>query len=269
MGPEGSLLMVRLAASLVVVSLALVCNACSQQAPEATAGANPPAVAAKPAAMSEQAFRDGMQVADVRQVVYKDENGSVISFDTFIASVSAGRSFAKVVEGDKSLAEFTINPPEAKPPATQHENAALTIPVASEMPEIKGSDISGNLHALKNGEHYTLLSFFFHDCVPCIQEIPQLNALSARAKQVRLVAVTFDDRATAERFVRERGLKLPVVAGEQEYIEALGIKTFPTLVLVSPDGRLVGSRTSYRAAANEEAGLKELEDWLSSFGVKS
>jgi thiol-disulfide isomerase/thioredoxin len=261
--------MARLTASLVVVLLALICNSCSQQAPEAAADANPPAEAAKPAAMSEESFREGMQVAEVKKVVYKDENGSVVSFDNFIASVSAGRSFAKIVEGDKSLAEFTINPPEARAPATHQENAALAIPVASEMPEIPSSDISGNLHALKNGEHYTLLSFFFHDCVPCIQEIPQLNALSVRAKQVQLVAVTFEDKAVAQRFIRERGLKLPVVAGEQEYIDALGIKTYPTLVLISPDGRLVGSRTSYKPAANEEAGVKELEDWLSSFGVKS
>jgi thiol-disulfide isomerase/thioredoxin len=265
--------MARLTASLVVISFALICSACRQQSPEAVADANPPAAAAKPAAakpaMSEKAFREGMQVTDVKELVFKDENGSVISFDVFIGAISAGRSFAKVVEGDKSLAEFTINPPEAKAPVTQKKNAALAIPVASEMPEIGSSDISGNLHALKNGEHYTLLSFFFHDCVPCIQEIPQLNALSARAKQVQLVAVTFDDKATAERFVRERGLKLPVVAGEQDYIDALGIKTYPTLVLVSPDGGLVGSRTSYQPAENEEAGVKELEDWLSSFGVQS
>lgn len=261
--------MARLTAPLVLVSLALICNACNRAAPEADADAKPPAAAAKPAAMSEKTFREGMQVADVKELVFKDENGSVISFDTFIAAVSAGRSFAKLVEGDKSMAEFTINPPEAKAPVAQKKHAALTIPVASEMPEIKSSDIAGNLHALNNGEHYTLLSFFFHDCVPCIQEIPQLNALSARAKQVQLVAVTFDDKATAERFVRERGLKLPVVADEQGYIDALGIKTYPTLVLVSPDGRLVGSRTSYQPAENEEAGVKELEDWLSSFGVKS
>jgi thiol-disulfide isomerase/thioredoxin len=261
--------MTRLNASLVLVSLALVCNACSQPAPEAAADAKPLTAAAKPAAMSEATFREGMQVADAKQVVYKDENGSVISFDKFIASVNAGHSFAKMVEGDKSLAEFTINPPEAKAPVTQQKVAALTIPVASEMPELKSSDISGKLHPLNNGEHYTLLSFFFHDCVPCIQEIPQLNALSARVKRVQLVSVTFDDKAIAERFVRERGLKLPVVAGEQAYIDALGIKTYPTLVLVSPDGRLVGSRTSYQPTANEEAGLKELEDWLSSFGVKS
>ena len=261
--------MAQLIASLVLVSLALSCSACSQQASESVTDAKPPAAAAKPAAISEQTFRDGMQVVDVKQVVYKDENGSVISFDNFIASVSTGRSFAKVMEGDKSLAEFTINPPEAKAPTTQHKNTALSIPVASEMPELKSSDISGHLYSLKNGEHYTLLSFFFHDCVPCIQEIPQLNALHSRAKHVQLVSVTFDDKATAERFVRERGLKLPVVAAEQEYIDALGIKIYPTLVLVSPDGRLVGSRTSYQPTADEQAGLKELKEWLSSLGVKS
>ena len=219
--------MARLAASLVLVSLALICNACNQQAPEAVAGAKPPGVAAKPAAISEQTFREGMQVGEAKQVVYKDENGSVISFDNFIATVSAGRSFAKVVEGDKSLAEFTINPPEAKAPATQPKNGALTIPVASEMPELKSRDISGHLHSLKNGEHYTLLSFFFHDCVPCIQEIPQLNALRSRAKHVQLVSVTFDDKATAERFVRERGLSCRWWQGSKSTSTRWGSRSIP------------------------------------------
>lgn len=186
----------------------------------------------------------------------------------FSSSVRAGRSFGKVVEADKSLAEVSIEPIKSTAADERPKNSTLSVPVASEIPLLKARDIYGNLHQLNNSQQYTLLSFFFSDCVPCIQEVPQLNSLQAGAKNLRLVSVTFDDKATAERFARERGLKLPIVADSQEYIDALGIKTYPTLVLVSPEGRLVGARTSYVPPANEDEGVRELEEWLFSFGVK-
>ena len=259
----------RLAALLLLATLGLSGSGCDRRVAEEVVDAKPPAVAAKPPSISEQTFRSGMQLDEVKSVVYKDENGSVISFDEFISSVRAGRSFGKVVEADKSLAEVSIDAVKAAGPNEQPKNSALNVPVGSEMPLLKAMDISGNTHQLNNGQHYTLLSFFFSDCVPCIQEIPQLNSLQASVKNIRLVSVTFDDKATAERFARERGLELPIVAGSQDYIDALGIKTYPTLVLVSPEGRLVGARTSYVPPTNEKAGVKELEEWLSSFGVKS
>lgn len=259
----------RLAALLLLATLGLLGSGCDRRVAEEVVDAKPPLVAAKPPAISEQTFRSGMQMDEVKKVVYKDENGAVISFDEFISSVSAGRSFGKVIEADKSLAVVSIDPVKAASSHEQPKNSALSVPVASEMPLLKAKDISGNTHQLNNGKNYTLLSFFFSDCVPCIKEVPQLNALQASAKNLRLVSVTFDNKATAERFARERGLKLPIVADSQDYISSLGIKAYPTLVLVSPDGRLVGARTSYVPPANEKAGVKELEEWLASFGVKS
>lgn len=197
----------KLTALLLLATLGLFCSGCDRQAADQI-DAKSPAAAAQPPAISEQTFRSGMQIEDVKRVVYKDENGSVISFDEFISSVRAGRSFGKVVEADKSLAEVSIDPIESAGADEQPKNSALSVPVASEMPLLKTRDISGNLYQLNNGQHYTLLSFFFSDCVPCIQEVPHA------------------------------------------------------------EGRLVGARTSYVPPANEEEGVRELVEWLSSFGVK-
>lgn len=261
--------MPKFASTLVIAALACFGSACDQQPQRAVTAEKTPGAPAQAPALTEHKFRSGMLIEDVKNVVYRDENGADISFDKFVSAVTGGRSFKKEVEADKSVAVMTINPVEAAPNVERHKNAALSIPVASEMPPLKHADISGKLYALNNGKHYTLLSFFFAECVPCIQEIPQLNALQERGKKLQLISVTFDDRATARRFVSERGLKLPVVADAQAYIDALGVKTFPTLVLISPEGRLVGARTSYKTASTLEAGLRELEDWLSSFGLQT
>lgn len=261
--------MTKLTASFVVLAL-LLCAACDQAKPPAVASAGAaPATAATPV-LTEQKFRAGMAIDGVKQVVYRDEAGADIGFDQFLAAVTGGRSFKKEVEGDHSLAILTINPVESGVTVAPARNSALAIPVASAMPALTQSDLSGTRYRLDDGRHYTLLSFFFAECVPCIQEIPALNALQARRRgNLQMLSVTFDDRQAAQEFVGKRGLELPVIAGAQAYIGALGVTSYPTLVLVSPEGRLIGARTAFNSGASVDAGVKDLEDWLASFGVRS
>jgi peroxiredoxin len=260
----------KLTASFVVLAL-LLCAACEQAKPPAVASARAaPAPATATPVLTEQKFRAGMAIDGVKQVVYRDEAGAEIGFDRFLAAVTGGRSFKKEVEGDHSLAILTINPVESAATVAPPRNAALAIPVASAMPALTRSDLSGTRHRLDDGQRYTLLSFFFAECVPCIREIPALNALQARRRgNLQMLSVTFDDRQAAQEFVGKRGLQLPVIAGAQAYIGALGVTSYPTLVLVSPEGRLIGARTAFNSAASVDAGVKDLEDWLASFGVRS
>lgn len=254
--------------------LVLLAAACERQAPTAPSpavdsGAKPSRAATQSAAMTEAAFRKGMALEDVREVRYLDEDGKVLSFADFIAVVQGGRSFKKEVEGDKSLAVMTINPREAASPPKGNGVAGstrLSVPVSALLPPLTQRDLADRLPVLANGQRATLVSFFFADCVPCIQEIPALNALAHDRKDLQVLSVTFETRADAARFARERGLRTAIVPDAQAYIDALGIKVYPTLVLVSPEGRLMGARSAYAVHA-EDAGLAEIESWLGSFGL--
>ena len=219
-------------------------------------------------AMSENDFRKGMALDEVKVVEYRGEDGQHLDYVEFIARVQAGRSFNKVVELDKSRAVVSINASteEHREPAGSQP---LNFPISAALPQIEDRDLDGHLHELANGKRHTLLSFFFTDCVPCIQEIPAINSLSGEYDGLNVVSVTFEDKDMASKFTAKRGLKVPVIPGAQRYIDALGVRVYPTLVLVSPEGRLMGVRSSYTVSESQDAGLAELKSWLDSLGLKT
>lgn len=241
--------------------------ACLLPVRASASGETQQAAAPQASAMSEQSFRSAMALEGVQRVEYKAADGTPLTFAAFIAEVMAGRSFDKMMAMDKSLAVMTIKAgsgASAHGPGHTPKPSGLAVAVDGEMPSLPHADLEGRRHALANGRTFTLLSFFFADCVPCIREIPALNALDAERDDLDIVSVTFDDTATAKRFVQERGLKTPIVADAQGHIDAVGVKVYPTLALVSPDGHLLGVRSAYEPVGGADAGLKELRDWLHS-----
>jgi peroxiredoxin len=221
----------------------------------------------QPPKMSEEEFRKGMALDNVKEVKYLNEDGGNLTFAEFIKTVTAGRSFKKEVEADRSLAVMTIS--SIRESLGSVHSRPLNFPVSAELPPIKNKDLGGHLHALSNGKNYTLLSFFFADCVPCIQEIPALNSLSSGHSSLNVVSVTFENKEVASKFATQRGLNVPIIPDSKDYIEALGVTVYPTLVLVSPEGRLMGVRSSYKVSGSQDSALAELQSWLNSLGLKT
>ncbi len=227
--------------------------------------------ASRASTMTEAEFRQGMAMGDVKQTQYIGDRGEKLSFADFIAKVQGGRSFSKMVEGDKSLAVMTINAKGSVEPAAKESRGSaqpLKVRISAELPPLPNKALDNSLPVLANGKHYTLVSFFFADCVPCIQEIPALNAVAGARGNLQVVAVTFETRSMASTFARERGLKTAIVPDAQAYIDALGVKVYPTLLLVSPEGRLMGVRSAYQVSNHADGGLAELRSWIDSFGLE-
>ncbi|MFT4256321.1 MAG: TlpA disulfide reductase family protein [Pseudoxanthomonas sp.] len=221
-----------------------------------------------PPPLPESEFRQQMMLGDVKQVMYFDADGVRLDYDAFIAKVIGQHAaFDKQIASDKTTATLKISDKKAETTAAKPRNAALAIPVASPVPALEHADLSGRKYDLGNGKQYSLLSFYFSECAPCIMEIPELNALKAQAPDLQVISITFDDKTTAEKFVKERGLQWPVVSDAQDFIDVLGVKTYPTLVAVSPEGRLMGARSSYTLNGDEGKQLAEIKDWLASLGA--
>lgn len=220
---------------------------------------------------SETAFRKAMALDDIKHVQYRGVDGQPLAFENFIAAVDAGRSFDKTVDTGKSLAVLTINKKDAEgsgAPGSAPANR-LNFQVGEALPPMRRRDLSGHLNVLANGKEYTLLSFFFADCVPCIQEVPALNSLAGGNRNMRVVSVTFDNKKLAAKFATQRGLKTAIVPDAKDYIDTIGVRVYPTLVLVSPEGRVVGIRSSYIVSSNHGSALAGLEAWLDSLGLKA
>jgi peroxiredoxin len=189
---------------------------------------------------SELAFRHQMMLGDYARVDFRDEAGNAVTFEDILRAIPNGKSFSIEKDSDRSLATVRIGSKRdtagAPEPSALHAGQALPAPEGLHTLDGKAFG-SAELQGRR-----TLLSLFFAECLPCIAEVPELNDLAAAHPEMGVYAVTFDDATTAKGFVAQRGLRVPVVADAKPYLDALGVQTYPTLVLVDERGRIAAVR---------------------------
>lgn len=86
---------------------------------------------------------------------------------------------------------------------------------------------------------YSVVSFYFADCAPCITEIPELNALAASRADMNHIGITFDPVKTTRKFVDEHKLGWILLSDAKPTLDALGVTMYPTLALLDPEGKVI------------------------------
>ncbi|WP_184549474.1 TlpA family protein disulfide reductase [Mucilaginibacter sp. FT3.2] len=92
---------------------------------------------------------------------------------------------------------------------------------------------------------YTLIDFWFARCRPCLDTIPALKKLYAgyQHKGFEIVSISVDETVNVpiwQRRVKEHGLTWPQYLEENNFrINELGIKSFPTFILLNSDGKVI------------------------------
>jgi thiol-disulfide isomerase/thioredoxin len=104
----------------------------------------------------------------------------------------------------------------------------------------------------KDGVRYTsagmqgrwvLVNFWAPWCPTCLQEIPELDGLQAKHKDVQVigVAVMYKNRKEVMEIVHNQPVTYPVVFGSEDTASDFGgMPGLPTSFLYSPSGKLVG-----------------------------
>jgi cytochrome oxidase Cu insertion factor (SCO1/SenC/PrrC family) len=189
----------------------------------------------------DASFRASMALDGYARVEYRDADGKPIAFADFMKAVAAGGSFSMTKESDHSLAVVKVSGATAeKPPVAHGPGVGKSLPALDAgMKTLDGQVFSD---AGLRG-HRTLLSLFFSECVPCIAEVPALNAFAKAHPEVPVYSITFDDAATAREFVGKRGLEVPVVADAQDYLDRMHVDTYPMLLLVDAQGKIAAVRS--------------------------
>jgi thiol-disulfide isomerase/thioredoxin len=91
----------------------------------------------------------------------------------------------------------------------------------------------------------TVVNVWFADCPPCRRELPAFAQVHAEfGDRVRFVGVNpRDDAARARAFAEERGVRYEsYLDTDGQLLAAAGIATFPTTLLIDPDGSIVVQR---------------------------
>lgn len=126
------------------------------------------------------------------------------------------------------------------------DDAMVSSPILGKLaPSITGTGFRGEQFDIDTERgNWVLVNFFSTTCIPCIQEHPELVALSERYEAsgaLAIVSVTFEDKAAAVRdFFEKNGGEWPVLLTDTGRIAiSYGVTAVPESYLVAPDGRVV------------------------------
>ena len=112
------------------------------------------------------------------------------------------------------------------------------------------------------GGQVVLLDFWGTFCPPCVQALPELQALHAKyAKSgFAVVGVSVDERAAlVQKAVKNANVTYPILQATPAVWSSYKVNALPSLVLVGRDGRVV---KRYGAEADRAAMIAEIEKAL-------
>ena len=137
--------------------------------------------------------------------------------------------------------------------------------VGKPAPELKVADIQGNAVSLADLKGKTvLLDFWTTWCPPCLADAPVLDQLYRKyaGKELVIVGISVsEERDVVEKFLKKHPHSFPVVlTSENEMPRPYEIGTFPTYIVIAPDGTLT-------TAVEGDQGFGELRKFLKKAGM--
>lgn len=208
----------------------------------------------------EQHFVASLHLGAAPQVRYLDANGRPLDYAAFAQQLSAGRRHYSITrDSHAGLAMLRLRPAGAR----AGEPGRFAFGRGDVFPPFELPSLQGGMQRLSDYRgRYTLVSFFFAECAPCIAEVPTLNAYAREHDDLNFVAITYEDAATARQFVKQRGLSWNVLYDGQALIDTVGIGTFPTLMLIDPNGRVAGAAVGMSMQDDPAQRLADLAGWI-------
>lgn len=104
----------------------------------------------------------------------------------------------------------------------------------------KFTDINGNKYDLRELSGKVLVfNFWFINCPPCKQEIPELNQLHNKYKEnkdVIFLAIALDEKYQIKEFLKTNPFNYNIVADGKYYSQKYNVSSYPTHLIVGKDG---------------------------------
>lgn len=160
------------------------------------------------------------------------------------------RTAVRVVQGQEGYVEVAENRFSLIDPLPRDEAflAQLGVRKGQSLPDLTLGGPGGettSLSALLRPGHRTLVNFWATWCVPCAEEMPELQRLYPRLARAGVdllgVSVDLDTAANVPGYAAARGVTYPIYTTDESTLELLfptGEATVPLTVLVDEEGRI-------------------------------
>jgi len=109
----------------------------------------------------------------------------------------------------------------------------------------------------------SLVNFMFDKCLPCIEEVPELNRFMQKHPKIQVLAMTTDPLAAAKTFATRYHFQWPIAAEAVQLIQQeLQVQSFPSYALVDEEGKIIELGTSTGLQFDDANVLLSLEKWI-------
>lgn len=185
-----------------------------------------------------------------QNTIVKDGSGTILPYKIWQKLVQSGEySLRPAKSGSQEYIVYQMTEDE-KAKALERRKAMATSmgkPRASdsfkEGEKFRGekiTDINGNKFDLRKieGKIY-VINFWFINCPPCKQEIPELNELVKQYqdnKDIVFLAIALDDKYSLKQFLKTSPFNYNVVDDGRYYATKYGVTAYPTHVIIGKDG---------------------------------
>lgn len=186
------------------------------------------------------------------KTIVKDGSGYVYPYAVWSKLLQSGDYTLKI---DKSSSTdnqeyflYQMNEDEKKIALERRKSMLPQMPkpktsdVFNEGDQFKGekfTDINGNKYDLRSsaGKVY-VLNFWFINCPPCKQEIPELNDLVKKYennKDVVFIAIALDSKSELKEFLKTSPFNYNIVDDGDYFAKKYGVQYYPTHVIIGKD----------------------------------
>jgi len=178
------------------------------------------------------------------KTVFRDQNGDIISFDTFIEWTSGrGYELNPIFDENNKLVEvFVLEPAIASPEDRYVQFTKTPELIGSPAPDFDMYDMNNNYHSLSNMQGKVIvLKFWFAACRPCVDEMPQLNSLVNKYKnnsQVVFLGPTLDKTSRVSSFLSRQPFQYNIIPDSKELANLFKVPGYPTHVVINRAGRV-------------------------------
>ncbi len=207
---------------------------------------------------------DSPKVLDVSTIQIYNENLALIKETEFIKMMSSGDyrpepfiDSNKVVKAIVLRKATELEKKQMKEMQTSIQNPKQfkSELIGKEAIAFEVKDIFGNKYSLKDLKNKVIvMNFWFVECKPCVLEIPELNKLVDKYKEMGVVFIGFalNDKSKIEGFLKTNIFKYNLISESREIAELHQVTSYPTHIIIDKNSIISYVTSGYGSTTIED-----------------